>query len=176
MGWDYSKVTVAYSVMLMVVAAMGLVGGMLLQRFGARRLMIVAGIMWGLGWLLTGFSSSIFMLYACFGVLAGCASGFGYNPGVVTAISWFPDKKGFASGMAVGVCGMASLIVAPLANFLLTKFNVMTAFRMVGGLFLIVSLATSWYIDGPPAGCCILSFLLYRSGRHFQKLVLFCRF
>lgn len=152
MGWDYSKVTVAYSIMLMVVAGMGLVGGMLLQRFGARRLMIAAGIMWGLGWFLTGFANSIAMLYICFGLLAGCASGFGYNPGVVTAVSWFPDKKGFASGMAVGVCGMASLIVAPLANFLLTRFNVMTAFRMVGGLFLLVSLATSWYIDGPPAG------------------------
>lgn len=114
--------------------------------------MIAAGIMWGLGWFATGMAGSIIMLYASFGILAGCASGFGYNPGVVTAVSWFPDKKGFASGMAVGTCGMASLIVAPLANFLLTRFNVMTAFRLVGGMFLVVSLATSWYIDGPPAG------------------------
>ena len=152
MGWDYSKVTVAYSIMLMCVALMGLVGGMLLQRFGARKLMIAAGIMWGLGWFATGMAGSIIMLYASFGILAGCASGFGYNPGVVTAVSWFPDKKGFASGMAVGTCGMASLIVAPLANFLLTRFNVMTAFRLVGGMFLVVSLATSWYIDGPSAG------------------------
>lgn len=152
MGWDYSKVTVAYSVMLMSIAVMGLVGGALLQRFGARRLMIVAGIMWGLGWLLTGFASNIEMLYISLGILAGSASGFGYNPGVVTAVSWFPDRKGFASGMAMGICGMASLIVAPLANFLLTKFDVLTAFRLVGGLFLLLSVATSWYIDGPPAG------------------------
>ena len=123
----------------MVIAAMGLVGGVLLQKFGARKLMIVAGIMWGLGWFTTGFATNIFMLYISFGILAGCASGFGYNPGVVTAVSWFPDRKGFASGMAVGVCGMASLIVAPLANFLLTKFNVLTAFRLVGGFFLLIS-------------------------------------
>lgn len=152
MGWDYSKVTLAYSVMLMVIAAMGLAGGVLLQRFGARRLMIVAGILWGLGWLATGFAKNIFMLYISFGVLAGCASGLGYNPGVVTAVSWFPDRKGFASGMAVGVCGMSSLIVAPLANFLLTRFHVMAAFQMVGGFFLLISVATSWYIDGPRPG------------------------
>lgn len=152
MGWDYSKVTLAYSLMLMTIAAMGLVGGVLLQRFGARRLMIVAGIMWGLGWFCTGFAKNLMMLYVSLGILAGCASGFGYNPGVVTAVSWFPDKKGFASGMAVGVCGMSSLIVAPLANFLLTKFNVMTAFQMVGGFFLLISVATSWYIDGPEPG------------------------
>lgn len=152
MGWDYGQVTLAYSVMLMTIAVMGLVGGVLLQRFGARKLMMAAGILWGIGWFLTGRAGSLFMLYICFGLMAGCASGFGYNPGVVTAVSWFPDKKGFASGMAVGICGMASLIVAPLANFLLTRFNVMTAFQIVGGLFLLISLSTSWYIDGPPEG------------------------
>ena len=104
-------------------------------------------------WLVCNRNGRKYYYAVCsFGILAGCASGFGYNPGVVTAVSWFPDKKGFASGMAVGTCGMASLIVAPLANFLLTRFNVMTAFRLVGGMFLVVSLATSWYIDGPPAG------------------------
>lgn len=149
MGCEYSQVTIAYSIMLMTIAAMGLVGGILLQRYGARRLIRVAGIMWGLGWLLTGFSTSLPMLYLSFGILAGSASGFGYTPCVVTAVSWFPDKKGFASGMAVGICGMASLIVAPLANALLTRFNAFTAFRIVGGLFLVVSLATSWYIDSP---------------------------
>lgn len=152
MGWDYSKVTVAYSVMTMTIAAMGLVGGMLLQKFGPKKLIRVSGLMWGLGWLLTGFSQSVLMLYVVFGLVAGCASGFGYTPGVVTAVSWFPDKKGFASGMAVGTCGLASLIVAPLANFLLTQFNVMTAFKIIGGIFLVLSLGTSWYIDSPPAG------------------------
>lgn len=152
MGWEYSKVTVAYSVMTMTIAAMGLVGGMLLQRFGPKKLIRLSGLMWGLGWLLTGFSTSIGMLYVVFGLVAGCASGFGYTPGVVTAVSWFPDKKGFASGMAVGTCGLASLIVAPLANFLLTQFNVMTAFKLIGGIFLVLSLGTSWYIDSPPAG------------------------
>lgn len=151
MGCDYSQVTIAYSIMLTAIAAMGLVGGILLQRFGARKLIRIAGIMWGMGWLLTGFSTSLPMLYLSFGLLAGSASGFGYTPCVVTAVSWFPDKKGFASGMAVGICGMASLIVAPLANALLTRFDALTAFRIVGGLFLVISLATSWYIDSPSA-------------------------
>ena len=156
MGCDYSQVTIAYSIMLTAIAAMGLVGGILLQRFGARKLIRIAGIMWGLGWLLTGFSTSLPMLYLSFGLLAGSASGFGYTPCVVTAVSWFSDKKGFASGMAVGICGMASLIVAPLANALLTRFDALTAFRIVGGLFLVISLATSWYIDSPSAakGAC----------------------
>lgn len=151
MGWEYSQVTMAYSIMLVAIAAMGLLGGVLLQRFGAKKLIRLAGLMWGLGWFLTGCSTSIPMLYLTFGILAGSASGFGYTPGVVTAVGWYPDKKGFASGMAVGVCGMASLVIAPLANFLLNVFNVMTAFKIMGILFLILMLSTSWYIGTPPA-------------------------
>lgn len=151
MGWDYGQVTFAYSLILIAIAVMGLVGGALLQRFGPRKLIMTAGVLWGLGWLLTGFTNSIPMLYVCFGLIAGSASGMEYNPNVVTAVRWFPDRKGFASGMAVGVCGVASLVVAPLANFLLTKFDVMKAFRIVGSVFLVISLLTTWYISNPPA-------------------------
>ena len=35
----------------------------------------------------------------------------------------------------------------------LPKFqNLYTAFRLVGGFFLLISVATSWYIDGPEPG------------------------
>ena len=105
--------------------------------------------MWGLGWLLTGFSTNLVMLYIVFGALTGTASSFGYNPCVVTAVRWYPDKKGFASGMTVGVCGIASFFVAPFANMLLTRFDVMTAFKIVGAIFLIMSLATTWYLANP---------------------------
>ena len=151
-GWDYGQVSFAYSLQLVVLVLMGIVGGGLLQKVGPRKLITVAGIMWGMGWLLTGFSVSIPMLYLVFGVLTGTASSFGYNPCTVTAVRWYPDKKGFASGMVVGVCGLASLFVAPFANMLLTKFSVMTAFKIVGGLFLLLSLATTWYLDNPPEG------------------------
>ena len=149
MGWDYSKVSFAYSLQLIVLVLMGIVGGSLLQKLGPRKLITLSGIMWGLGWLLTGFSTNLVMLYIVFGVLTGTASSFGYNPCVVTAVRWYPDKKGFASGMTVGVCGIASFFVAPFANMLLTRFDVMTAFKIVGAIFLIMSLATTWYLANP---------------------------
>ena len=149
-GWDYGQVSFASSLQLIVLVVMGIVGGGLLQKLGPRKLITLSGIMWGMGWLLTGFSVSIPMLYLVFGVLTGTASSFGYNPCTVTAVRWYPDKKGFASGMAVGVCGLASLFVAPFANMLLTRFSVMTAFKIVGVIFLLMSLGTTWYLDNPP--------------------------
>lgn len=150
MGWPYSQVTFAYSLMLMVVAVTGVIGGMILDKYGPRTLLIGSGIAWGVGWFLTGSAINIPMLYISFGLICGTASGLFYNPGIVTGVRWFPDKKGFASGLIGGVVGGAALIIAPVANYLLNVFDVMTAFKIVGGIFFVIAAATTWYISNPP--------------------------
>ena len=152
MGWQYSSVTFAYSLMLMVVAITGVVGGVILDRFGPRVLLVSSGLAWGVGWFLTGSATSVPMLYLSFGVLCGTASGLFYNPGIVTGVRWFPDRKGFASGLVGGVVGAAALVIAPAANYLLARYDVMTAFKIVGGVFFVIAAATTWFITNPPKG------------------------
>ena len=72
MGWEYSDVTLAYSLLLVMVAAIGVLGGKLLDRFGPRALMTVAAVMWGGGWILTGYATSLTQLYIYFGLICGC--------------------------------------------------------------------------------------------------------
>lgn len=151
-GWDYGQVTFAYSLMLLFMAVVGIPGGTLLDRFGPKKLMITSGALWGLGWLLTGYATSIPMLYCSFGIVCGSASGLLYTPGLTTAVRWFPDKKGLASGIIVGGVGLSPLLLAPLANALLTQYDVMTSFKILGISFFVISLATTWYIDSPPPG------------------------
>jgi OFA family oxalate/formate antiporter-like MFS transporter len=151
-NWDYGQVTFAYSLMLLFMALIGIPGGKLLDRYGPRKLMMISGALWGLGWLLTGFVSSIPMLYLTFGILCGTASGLFYAPGLTTAVRWFPDRKGLASGIIVGAVGISPLFLAPLADALLTRYDVMMSFKIIGGAFLFISLATTWRIDAPQPG------------------------
>lgn len=41
------------------------------------------------------------MLYAGYGMLSGVGVGLAYTPPVQALISWFPDKKGLASGLTI---------------------------------------------------------------------------
>ena len=54
-----------------------------------------------------------------YGVISGIGLGTGYVTGVTTIAGWFPDKKGFATGMVVMGFGMGGFIMskvfAPLA-------------------------------------------------------------
>ncbi|MFR3649016.1 MAG: MFS transporter [Enterocloster aldenensis] len=64
-------------------------------------------------------------------------------------------QKGFASGL---ITGATSLVVAPVANMLLERYNVSVAFRIVGAAFLLLMFCASLLTDTPepgwvPGGC-----------------------
>lgn len=147
--WDYGEVTLAYSVMLLSLSIFGIAGGKLLDKFGPKKLMLCASVLWGGGWLLTGYVNQLWQLYLVFGVLTAVGSGLAYNPSITTAVRWYPDRKGFASGMITGATGLSSLLIAPFANMLLEKYNVLLAFRIVGAVFLVLMLCASLLTDTP---------------------------
>ncbi len=152
-GWDYSQVTLAYSMMLLMLAIFGIPGGKILDKFGPRKMMLLASVMWGGGWFLTGCVTQLWQLYLVFGVMTALGSGFCYSPSITTAVRWYPDRSGFASGLIVGATGLSSLVIAPVANLLLEKYNVSIAFRLVGGgFFILMFLATLLFVDTPTPG------------------------
>lgn len=151
-GWDYGKVTLAYSMMSLMLSIFGIMGGKLLDRFGPKRLMIGAGFLWGGGWFLTGCIRDLWQLYLVFGIVTAIGSGMAYNPSITTASRWFPDKKGMASGLITGAAGLSSLVIAPLANLLLERYNVTIAFRLIGGGFFICMFCASLLTDVPGEG------------------------
>jgi len=150
--WSGPDVTFAYSLLLFMVALVGIIGGRLLDRFGPRYLMLAAAILWGGGWFLSGYVNTIFQLYLVFGIFAGIGDGLLYNAAVVTACRWFPDRKGFATGLAVSAAGIAPLLLAPLANQVLTDYGVANAFKVMGIIFLVLRVGTFWLVDNPSPG------------------------
>ena len=148
-GWDYGQVTLAYSLMSLMLSFFGIAGGKILDRFGPKRLMLAASVLWGGGWFLTGCVTQIWQLYLAFGLMTALGSGMAYNPSITTAVRWYPDKKGMASGLITGATGISSLIVAPLANLLLERYNVSAAFRIIGALFFFLMLGASLLIETP---------------------------
>ena len=98
-GWSKTDVSLSYSIFQTVMAVTGIFSGRISDKFGPRKVMLVGGLVFGLGWFLTGMATSIPMLYICHGVIAGMGNGLVYNPTLTTAQRWFPDIRGKASGI-----------------------------------------------------------------------------
>ena len=82
--------------------------------------------MFGGGFLLGSLgvaTHQLWLLYAGYGFMAGCALGIAYTPPLQVLIEWFPDRKGLASGLAVGGFGSGAILFTPFFQYLTQKFQ-----------------------------------------------------
>ena len=151
-GWNASQVSLAYSLYYVVDFAVGIVAGALQRRMGTRPLTIVGGVLLSLGWLCMSQVDTVALLYLSFSVIGGAGAGFVYNASVSTATKWFPDKKGFANGLCIGMTGLMPIVFAPLGNYLVQAFDLSSALMVVGAIPLVLYLAFAWLVNTPPDG------------------------
>ena len=74
-GFSPQSVSFAYTIVIAMIGLSGPIGGWLQRKAPAHIIMTVAGIGFGLGWFLTGFASTIPVLYISFGLLVGVCDG-----------------------------------------------------------------------------------------------------
>jgi OFA family oxalate/formate antiporter-like MFS transporter len=147
----------AFSINLACLPIGMLLSGKIADSKSPRVVVIGGGILFGLGMFLCGFTSSITWLYIFFGVIMGIGSGAAYGAIVSTSVRWFPDMRGLASGLSVGALGFGTLVIAPVASYLMAsapagKVPVLWAFTVLGIAFLIIISLGAIVIKNPPAG------------------------
>ena len=96
----------------------GLLGAAISKRWGSRIALIFAGVLAASGFILVAalHTSSVLLLYICYGFLAGTGIGIAYNVIISTVSAWFPDKKGLCSGCLMMGFGASALILGNIAN------------------------------------------------------------
>jgi len=151
-GYNTSEVALVYSLFMLASLVGSIIAGTLQNRLSSRMIVLGGGLLFGVGWFCSGFADNIALLYVCFSGCAGLGNGVLYNTIVAVVMKWFPDRRGFANGVCIGAIGMSSFIFAPLGNFLIETFDVQSAFRIVGIIWIVVYLVFSWLLLAPPAG------------------------
>ena len=161
-GWTNQQVAMILSLALCFLGLAAAVGGTLLPKLGPRRLAVSGAILFALGWVIGGFAltaKSLLLLYLGMGVIGGVGLGLGYVTPVATAAKWFPDKKGFITGMVVMGFGLGALfmskVFAPSFQAIFTANNVThwpSVFYAIAGTLGIPALIAALILQNPPAG------------------------
>jgi len=84
-----------------------------------------AALAWGGGLLVTGLGTEVHSLpalYFGYGVLGGIGWGLGYITPVSTLMKWFPDRRGFATGLALTAFGGGAMLATPINEALFEMF------------------------------------------------------
>ncbi len=151
--WSAPEVTLTFTICISVLGISAFFGGLWNNRVGPRTVALTGGLLYGLGVFLASFSADrLWWLYISYGVIGGIGLGFSYIVPVAVLVKWFPDRRGLITGNAVGGFGAGALITAPLANRLIQSVGVLQTFAWLGIGFLVITMATGFFMRNPPAG------------------------
>ncbi len=152
-NWDMASLNDPYAVCCLVFAFTMITAGRLQDKVSPRITAIFGGLLTGAGLLVISQSTILANWILGFGVLMGMGLGFGYASATPPAIKWFPSRKtGMIAGIVVAGFGLASVYIAPLANFLIAKFGLSQAMMIFGVSFMVVVCGLAMFLVNPPEG------------------------
>ncbi|MGK8684148.1 L-lactate MFS transporter [Bacillus cereus] len=127
-GWSLNAVALTFSITSLSLAFSTLFASKLQEKWGLRKLIMIAGLALGLGLILSSQASSLILLYVLAGVVVGYADGTAYITSLSNLIKWFPERKGLIAGISVSAYGSGSLIFKYVNAQLIESVGVSQAF------------------------------------------------
>jgi OFA family oxalate/formate antiporter-like MFS transporter len=153
--WRLTDVSLNFTLAIVFLGVGTVIGGLWQDRVGPRKVASVAGILYGVGYLVAGFAAarhSLPGLYLGYGVLSGIGMGMGYICPVATLVKWFPDRRGLMTGVAVCGYGFGALIMSPFAAWEIIHHGIPATFWTLGIVYLIVVVLAAQFYANPPQG------------------------
>ena len=125
--------------------------GWLVDKFGPKLLVMIAGALAGIGWFESGRAETLSGLYLSY-ALSGIGAGIVYGTAVGSALKWFPDHRGLAAGLtAAGFGAGSAFTVAPIAN-MINAAGYQHAFIYWGVIQGVAVVIAALFLKSPPAG------------------------
>src|SRR3954462_8025360 len=154
-GWTLTQVSLNFTLAIAFLGVGTIIGGLWQDRSGPRPVATVAGVIYGISYLLAGWFASrhsLWGMYFSYGFLGGIGMGMGYITPVATITKWFPDKRGLMTGVAVAGYGAGALIMSPFAAREIAAYGVPTTFATLGVVYLVLVVASARFYSNPPPG------------------------
>ncbi len=144
-GWSRETFAFAIAVQNLAWGLAGPVAGMLADRFGAWRVLMVCGVLYALGLAAMAMATSGLAFMAGAGLLIGIAQSgttFAVLYGVVGR-NTSPEKRSWAMGLTAAAGSFGQFLMVPVEGWLIASWNWQNALFILGcAALLIVPLAT----------------------------------
>lgn len=152
MGFTLSQTTWTFSLAILMLGLSAGFLGSFAEKIGPKKSGLLAMLFWVTGLFGTAYALSIHnltLLYLFYGIIGGIGLGIGYITPVSTLVKYFPNRPGFATGLAIMGFGFASLIAGPLMQYLVAQVGLIDNFIILGVIYLVIMGASSLYLKAP---------------------------
>ena len=135
-GATLPAIQITFSLLIVLQTFFSPLQGWLIEKFGPKWLIAIGALLSGLGWVLSAQVTSLYGLYATYGLFCGIGTGLVYVGIVGLMVRWFPDKRGFATGMVAAGYGFGAIATTfPISDMLASSSyqSTLTTFGIILG-------------------------------------------
>jgi MFS family permease len=142
-SWSREAVSAAFGIAAMTVAACSPPLGILLDRYGARRIIVPSLVIFGGAFAsLALLTPHLWHLYAVFVVIGIVGNGTAQMAYTRAVASWFERRRGTALAVMLAGGATGAMILPPIAQALVDRRGWRAACAVLGGTVLVVGLPT----------------------------------
>ncbi|SFI20739.1 MFS transporter, OFA family, oxalate/formate antiporter [Selenomonas ruminantium] len=157
LGFTLAETTWTFSLAILFLGMSAGFLGRFVEKHGPKKSGLLAMLFFGTGMFGTALAlhlHSLLLLYLFYGVIGGIGLGVGYITPVSTLVKYFPQHRGFATGLAIMGFGFAALIAGPVMQALTAKAGLVDTFLLLGAAYMLLMGASALYLKPPvqPAG------------------------
>lgn len=150
-GWSRGEVSLGYSLAFLMGLPAVIGVGWLGDRYGTRRLMLVASLVIATGTVLLGNITQLWQFYLFYGLFVGSLGRVAFTLLIpITITRWFHSKLGMAMGLYWASVGLGPLIFAPLFRWLIDTQGWRWTFSTMGIILGSMLILFSLLIRGHP--------------------------
>lgn len=153
-GTEITSLSIVFTIANAVGPITMISGGALNRKFGARKVVLLGGTLFGLGMIATGFAESVGAIIVTYGLGVGLGLGMVYGCTISNTVKFFPDKSGLVGGGVTAAYGISSVIIPIIATAIMSAVDVTAAFKLLGSAMLALIIVSSFFIESCPNGFC----------------------
>ena len=150
LGWTVTMTSGAYSLGIFIRGLLGIVAGRFTDKFGPRIVVTTAGLFLGLGYLLMSQVKAGWELYLFYGVIIAIGQSGTFIPVATTISRWFVKRRGVMTGIAITGSSIGTMIMAPVAGWLISSYGWRTSYVIMGAMLLILIILIAQFLKRDP--------------------------
>jgi oxalate/formate antiporter len=151
LGVELAQLQVTFSLLIVLQTFLSPCQGFLIDRFGPRLLLSLGAIITGVSWILAARVDSVLGMYLTYGVLGGIGTGIVYIGVVGHMVQWFPDRRGFATGMVAAGYGIGAILTTWPISIVMRTSSYQQALAQFGIVFAVVGFLAAQGLRRPSA-------------------------
>jgi MFS family permease len=151
-GWTRSLAAGAFSLFVVLHSLTGLFVGIMVDRIGPRRVILLGSFFLGVGLALCSFIKTWWQFYIFFGVITAVGVGsIGWVPNTTIVQHWFKEKRGLPIGIISSGIGIGILVCIPSIQHLITRIGWRMTYRVMAIFIplIVISMAIA-FLKRPP--------------------------